>query len=145
MQGMGCKGYQYLFHPTAGQARAFGGVRYVWGCAPALRTEAWFEHHGCVDHAETDRVVSRMKSEQAQLADGSCVPLQHLNADFFAGRAKCPRIRRRHDRQSATCRRGGLRWKEGNRRLARMDAPPGIRVRPTPNRVGGPRRSRKPR
>jgi putative transposase len=140
MQSTGRKAYQYRFYPTEAQARelarTFGCVRYVYNWALALRTEAWFERHERIDYAETDRLLVRMKKdpEKSWLADVSCVPLQqalrHLKAafvNFFAGRAKYPRFKRKHGRQSATYRIGGFRWKNGVLTLAKMDEPLNIR------------------
>ena len=136
MQDMERKAYKYRFYPTEDQsrelARTFGCVRYVYNWALALRTEAWFDRQERIDYAETDRLLVRMtkEPEKSWLAAVSCVPLQqtlrHLNAafvNFFAGRAQYPRFHRKHDRQSATYRIGGFRWKDGALTLAKMDAP----------------------
>ncbi len=99
-------------------------MRYVYNWALALRTEAWFDRHERIDYAETDRLLVRMKREpeKSWLAAVSCVPLQqpwrHLNAAF---------VNRKHDRQSATYRVGGFRWKDGTLTLATMDTPLDIR------------------
>jgi len=134
------RAYRYRFYPTAEQARelarTFGCVRYVYNWALALHTQAWFERRERIDYAETDRMLVRMKREpdKAWLAEVSCVPLQqalrHLNAafvNFFAGRARYPRFKRKHGPQSATYRIGGFRWKDGQLTLAKMQEPLDIR------------------
>ncbi len=142
MQGMERKAYQYRFHPTDDQACergwTVGCVRYVYNGAFTLRTQAWVEHHERIDWAETDRLLVGMKrdAEKSWLAGVSCVPLQsalrHLRAtfvNFFAGRTQYPHFHRKHDRQSATYRIGGFRWKGSDLTLAQMNTPFDIRGR----------------
>jgi len=136
MQGIERQVSQCRIHPTEDRARqrtrTFGCLGYGWNWAPALRTEAWLPRHERIDHAEPDRLLAPGQKEPER-AEGPCVPLQqalgHCNAAFvrfFAGRAKYPSFQRQHDRQSATCRSGGFRWKDGNLTLAQMDARPDL-------------------
>ncbi len=134
------KPHSHRFHPTADQARELarirGCVRHVHNGALTPRAEAWCDRHERIDHAETDRLPARVNKdpEKSWLAEVSRVPLQpalrHLNAacvNSLAGRAKDPRFHHMRDRQAATHRMGGFRWRDERLTPARMDAPLKIR------------------
>ncbi|WP_440098429.1 RNA-guided endonuclease InsQ/TnpB family protein [Streptosporangium sp. H16] len=128
--------YKVRAYPTAEQAamlnRTFGCVRLVWN-----KTLAWRHHRYHVDgaktsYAQTDRYLTDLKRdpEFGFLFDVSSVPLQQTLrhqytafVNFFAGRARYPRFKSRHSKQSATYTRSAFRWKDGRLFLAKLDAP----------------------
>ncbi len=85
-----------------------------------------------MSYAETDRALTVLKRDPglAWLGEVSCVPLQqalrHQHAAFgafFARRARYPRFKSRHGRQSATFTRSAFRMKGTDLWLAKMSDP----------------------
>ncbi|MEU0567461.1 transposase [Nonomuraea sp. NPDC005983] len=128
--------YKVRVYPTPEQAavlnRTFGCVRLVWN-----KTLAWRHHRYRADgaktsYAQSDRYLTELKRdpEFGFLFDVSSVPLQQTLrhqytafVNFFAARARYPRFKSRHGKQSATYTRSAFRWKNGRLFLAKMDAP----------------------
>jgi putative transposase len=108
--------------------RTFGCVRAVWNRTLAERHARWQAERKGLSYAETDRALTVMKTDPdlAFLKEVSSVPLQqalrHQRAAFqafFARRARYPRFKSRHARQSATYTRSAFRMREGQLRLAK--------------------------
>ena len=112
------KAYRYRFYPTVEQEnllrRTMGGARLVYNKALAARTEAWYERQERVGYSQTSSMLTNWKKEEELdfLNEVSCVPLQqglrHLHTaftNFFAGRAKYPNFKKKHNGGSAefTC------------------------------------------
>ena len=142
------RAYRYRFYPTPEQAalliRTFGCVRWVWNRALAERSRAWTQEQKRVTFAETCRMLTQWKAdpETAWLYEVSNVALQqglqHLQAayvNFWGKRAKYPHFKSRHkSRASATFTTSGVRYRDGQVTLAKMDAPLDIRwSRPLPD------------
>jgi putative transposase len=128
--------YRCRAYPDADQQamlnRTFGCVRVAWNRTLAARQARYAAERRSMSYAQTDRALTVMKRdpELAWLGEVSCVPLQqalrHQHAAFqafFARRARYPRFKSRHGRQSATFTRSAFRMKDTGLHLAKMSAP----------------------
>lgn len=126
------KAYRYRFYPTAEQEsllrRTMGCTRLVYNKALAERTEAWYERQERVSYSQTSSMLTSWKQEEDLnfLNEVSCVPLQqglrHLQTaftNFFAGRAKYPNFKKKHQGGSAEFTKSAFRWKDGQVFLAK--------------------------
>jgi putative transposase len=113
-------------------SRTFGCVRVVWNQALAARQARWHSERKGTSYAETDRALTSMKKDPALvfLNEVSSVPLQQALRHqhqafrtFFAGRARYPRFKSRHGRQSAHYTRSAFTVRGGVLRLAKMATP----------------------
>ena len=134
------KAYRYRFYPTTEQEnllrRTMGCARLVYNKALAARTAAWYENQEKVGYSETSSMLTNWKKEAELdfLNEVSCVPLQqglrHLQAafsNFFAGRAKYPNFKKKHNGGSAEFSKSAFRWKDGQVFLAKCNTPLSIR------------------
>jgi len=134
------KAYRYRFYPTAEQEnllrRTMGCARLVYNKALAYRTEAWYERQERVGYSQTSSMLTNWKKEEELdfLNEVSCVPLQqglrHLQTaftNFFAGRAKYPNFKKKHNGGSAEFTKSAFRWKDGQVFLAKCTTPLPIR------------------
>ena len=134
------KAYRYRFYPTSEQEnllrRTMGCARLVYNKALAYRTEAWYERQERVGYSQTSSMLTNWKKEEELdfLNEVSCVPLQqglrHLQTaftNFFAGRAKCPNFKKKHNGGSAEFTKSAFRWKDGQVFLAKCTTPLPIR------------------
>lgn len=125
--------YRCRAYPTPEQAsvlnRTFGCVRLVWNRTLAARHARWHLERRSTSYAETDRALTEMKKlpELAFLGEVSSVPLQQTlrhqhtaMTAFFAKRARYPRYKSRHGRQSASYTRSAFRMRSGRLALGRM-------------------------
>ncbi len=126
------KAYRYRFYPTIEQAnllrRTMGCVRLVYNKALAARTLSWYEHQERVGYSQTSSMLTNWKKEEELdfLNEVSCVPLQqglrHLQtafSNFFAGDAKYPNFKKKHNGGSAEFSKSAFRWKDGQVFLAK--------------------------
>src|SRR5499426_4268887 len=110
---IGQKAYKYRFFPTESQkhqlARTFGCARFVWNQALELRSETYKQTKKSPSYAQTTNALTQWKKEpeKAFLKEVSSVVLQqslrNLDAafqNFFDKRAKYPRFKSKHDKQS---------------------------------------------
>ncbi len=108
------KAYRYRFYPTTEPEkllrRTMGCARLVYNKALAARTIAWYERQEKVGYSQTSSMLTNWKKEEELdfLNEVSCVPLQqglrHLQtafSNFFAGRAKYPNFKKKHNGGSA--------------------------------------------
>jgi len=134
------KAYRYRFYPTTQQEnllrRTMGCTRLVYNKALAARTIAWYEHQEKVGYSQTSSMLTNWKKEEELdfLNEVSCVPLQqglrHLQAafsNFFAGRARYPNFKKKHNGGSAEFSKSAFRWKDGQVFLAKCTTPLPIR------------------
>ena len=134
------KAYRYRFYPTTEQEsllrRTMGCVRLVYNKALAARTEAWYEASERVDYVQTSAMLTSWKKEEDLdfLNEVSSVPLQqglrHLQkafGNFWAGRAKYPNFKKKHNGGSAEFTKAAFRWKNGQVFLAKCIEPLAIR------------------
>ena len=113
-------------------ARTFGCVRIVWNRTLSNRHQLYQAEGKSLSYAASDAALTQMKKdpELAFLNEVSSVPLQqtlrHQHAAFqafFARRARYPRFKSRHGRQSATFTRNAFSMRGGALRLAKMSEP----------------------
>ncbi len=132
---------RYILHHKLRRAenllrRTMGGARLVYNKALAARTEAWYERQDRVGYSQTSSMLTNWKKEEELdfLNEVSCVPLQqglrHLQTgftNFFAGRAKYPNFKKKHNGGSAEFTKSAFRWKNGQVFLAKCTTPLPIR------------------
>lgn len=138
--------FRYRVYPTDEQQqllrRTFGCVRVVWNRALRYRTDAWYERQERVNYNATSSLLTGWKKEPefAWLNEVSAVPLQQCLrhqqtafSNFFEKRARYPRLKSRHGRQSAEFTTSAFRWDGVNLILPKMSEPLPIRwSRPLP-------------
>lgn len=135
------RAFKYRFYPTDEQAaelsRTFGCVRLVYNKALEERTAAWNSERLRMSYGQSStRLTEWKKTEEfAFLCEVSSVPLQqtlrHLQTaftNFFAGRARYPRLKtRKRSRATAEYTRSAFTWRKGHLTLAKMTTPLDIR------------------
>jgi putative transposase len=112
--------------------RTFGCVRVVWNTTLAQRRQLWSTHGRGLSYAASDTALTAMKKDPglAFLNEVSSVPLQQTLRHqhqaftaFFAKRARYPRFKSRHARQSAHYTRSAFTMRGGVVRLAKTGGP----------------------
>ena len=140
------RAYQYRFYPTTEQrqvlVRTFGCCRWVYNQALAKKTTAYREAGQRLSYGDLSALLPLWKAqaETAWLEEVSSVPLQqslrHLNrafVNFFEGRSKFPKFKKKHGPQAATYTTSAFTWKDGQLTLAKMQTPLALRwSRPLP-------------
>ena len=134
------RGFKYRFYPTSAQrlelAQTFGCTRFIYNWALALRTDSYYNQNKSLSYSDTSNALTKLKREpeKSWLKAVSSVPLQqglrHLNTafkNFFAGKTKYPRFKKKAHRQSATYASNAFTWKDGQLTLAKMKQPLKIR------------------
>ena len=113
-------------------ARTFGCVRVVWNRTLAARHARYAVEGKPTSYAQTDAALTAMKKTPGLewLNEVSSVPLQQTLRHqhkafqaFFRWRARYPRFKSRHGRQSATYTRSAFSMRDGVLRLAKTTAP----------------------
>ncbi|MGF1574678.1 MAG: RNA-guided endonuclease InsQ/TnpB family protein [Cyanophyceae cyanobacterium] len=130
------RAYRYRFYPTAEQEsllrRTLGCVRLVFNKALALRTQAWYERQDRVDYVQTSAHLTQWKKQEDLhfLNEVSSVPLQqglrHLQkgfANFFDGRTRYPRFKKKHNGGSAEFTKSAFKYRDGQLFLAKCEQP----------------------
>ncbi|MEV6714150.1 RNA-guided endonuclease TnpB family protein [Lentzea sp. NPDC051208] len=128
--------YKCRAYPTPEQAavfnRTFGCARLVWNKSLSARNERYRAEGAATSYKETDAALTSWKrtEELAFLSEVSCVPLQqtlrHQHTafqNFFTGRARRPRFKSRHGRQSVHYTRSAFRLRNGALTLAKTSSP----------------------
>ena len=126
------KAFKYRFYPTPEQEtllrRTMGCARLVYNKALSVRTEAWYQDKKRIGYIESSAMLTGWKKEGdlSFLNEVSCVPLQqglrHLQTaftNFFAGRAKYPNFKKKHNGGSAEFTKSAFKWKNGQVFLAK--------------------------
>jgi len=134
------KAFKYRFYPTPEQEillrRTMGCARLVYNKALAIRTEAWYERQQRVGYEDTSAMLTQWKKQEDLqfLKEVSSVPLQqglrHLQSaftNFFAGRAKYPNFKKKHNGGKAEFTKAAFRWKDSQAFLAKCAEPLAIR------------------
>jgi len=134
------KAFKYRFYPTSEQEtllrRTMGCARLVYNKALAARTEAWYERQERVGYAETSAMLTQWKKQEDLqfLSEVSCVPVQqglrHLQTaftNFFAGRSKYPKFKKKHHGGNAEFTKSAFKWRDGQVYLAKCAEPLAIR------------------
>ena len=144
------RGFKYRFYPTSAQrlelAQTFGCTRYVYNWALALRTNSYYQDNVSLSYTDTSNALTKLKKdpEKPWLKQVSAVPLQqglrHLNTafiNFFAGRNKYPRFKKKNGKQSAHYAPNAFKWDGTSLTLAKMSQP--LRIRWSRHFEGQPR------
>ncbi|WLT37168.1 transposase [Synechocystis sp. B12] len=134
------KAYRYRFYPIPEQEnllrRTLGCVRLVYNKALHERTQGWYERQEKIGYIQTSSMLTAWKKEEELgfLNEVSCVPLQqglrHLQAgftNFFAGRAKYPNFKKKHQGGSAEFTKSAFKYRDGQIYLAKCSEPLDIR------------------
>jgi putative transposase len=134
------RGFKYRFYPNSAQrlelAQTFGCTRFVYNWALASRTNSYYQDKVSLSYTDTSNALTKLKKdpEKPWLKQVSAVPLQqglrHLNTafgNFFAGRSKYPRFKKKNNRQSAHYAPNAFKWRDGKLTLAKMFQPLKIR------------------
>ena len=134
------RGFKYRFYPNDAQrlelAQTFGCTRFVYNWALALRTNSYYQDNVSLSYTDTSNALTKLKRdpEKSWLKQVSAVPLQqglrHLNTafiNFFAGRNKYPRFKKKNGGQSAHYAPNAFKWQDGKLTLAKMSQPLMIR------------------
>ncbi|MHC5934933.1 RNA-guided endonuclease InsQ/TnpB family protein [Nostoc sp.] len=126
------RSFKYRFYPTSEQETllrmTMGCARLVYNRALAARTEAWYENQKRVGYEKTSTMLTNWKKQDDLqfLNDVSSVPLQqglrHLQtafSNFFAGRAKYPNFKKKHNGGNAEFTKAAFKFKDGQLFLAK--------------------------
>jgi putative transposase len=130
------RGFKYRFYPTDSQrlelAQTFGCARFVYNWALALKTNSYYQDNVSLSYTDTSNALTKLKKdpEKSWLKEVSSVPLQqglrHLNTafqNFFKGKTKYPRFKKKVNRQSAHYAPNAFKWIDGKLTLAKMSQP----------------------
>ncbi len=130
------RGFKYRFYPTSAQrlelAQTFGCSRFVYNWALALRSNSYYQDNVSLSYTDTSNALTKLKKnpEKPWLKQVSSVPLQqglrHLNTafqNFFNGKTKYPRFKKKNNRQSAHYAPNAFKWIDGKLTLAKMSQP----------------------
>ncbi|QUS61040.1 transposase [Synechocystis sp. PCC 7339] len=134
------KSHRYRFYPTPEQEnllrRTLGCVRLVYNKALHERTQGWYERQERIGYNETSLMLTGWKKEEELdfLNEVSSVPLQQglrnlqtAFTNFFAGRAKYPNFKKKHQGGSAEFTKAAFRFRDGQVYLAKCSEPLDIR------------------
>jgi putative transposase len=132
------RAYKERFYPTPEQAellaRSFGCARFVWNDALRLRTDAYYQCGESMSHSALEKRLVTLKAEQPWLAEVSSVILQQTLRDqqqafknFWDKRAKYPRFKSKHRRQSIRLTRAAFRYRDNQLFIAKSKDPLPVR------------------
>jgi putative transposase len=134
------RAYKYRFYPTDDQktllAQTFGCVRFVYNHVLHWRTQAYYENQEKIGYIGANSELSRIKQsgDFPWLSDVSSVPLQqclrHQQTafkNFFEGRARYPKFKKKNNRQSAEFTRSAFKYRDGCIYIAKSKQPLDIR------------------
>ncbi len=134
------RGFRFRFYPTPAQklelAQTFGCGRYIYNWALSLKIAQYEESQKSLSYQELSKELTKLKKdpEKPWLRQVSSVPLQqklrHLDTafkNFFQGKTKYPRFKKKVNRQSATYASNAFKWRDGKLTLAKMKEPLDIR------------------
>jgi putative transposase len=126
------RSFKYRFYPTSEQETllrmTMGCTRLVYNRALAARTEAWYSLQERVGYEKTSTMLTSWKKQEDLqfLNDVSSVPLQqglrHLQtafSNFFAGRAKYPNFKKKHNGGNAEFTKAAFKFRDGQIFLAK--------------------------
>ncbi len=130
------RAYKYRFYPTDEQAHnlacTFGCCRVVYNWALRRRTVAWFQNGQRMSYNDLSQALTELKKQEGTLwlQEVSSVPLQqslrHVEkamVNFFEKRAKYPKYKKKHNKQSATYVNTAFVWNGSSLTLAKQKEP----------------------
>jgi putative transposase len=134
------RAYRYRFYPTDEQKKqlshAFGSSRFVYNHFLKKRTDAYYEKKEKVNYHKTSRLLTELKNDEnyCWLKDVSSVTLQQSLRDldkaftnFFAGKARYPKFKKRNAKQSVRYVKSGFTLTNGILKIAKNKDPLDIR------------------
>jgi putative transposase len=134
------RAYKYRFYPTPEQeqllAQTFGCTRVVYNQILRWRTDAFYNDQQKIGYIQASARLTELKRQPEfhWLNDVSSVPLQqclrHQQTafkNFFEGRAKYPKFKKKHAKQSAEFSSAGFKYRDGKLAIAKCKAPLDIR------------------
>ena len=124
------RAYKERFYPTPEQetllAQSFGCTRFVYNNTLRYRTDAYYKDGKSTPHSEAEKRLVSLKKEFPFLADVSSVILQQTLRDqqeafknFWVGRAKYPKFKKKHSRQSIRLTKAAFSMKNGQLFIAK--------------------------
>jgi putative transposase len=128
------RAYKYRVYPTDEQkhmlACTFGCARVVYNWALRLRTDAFYKENKRLYYKDLSASLPVLKQKYPWLSEVASVPLQqtlrHLDRaflNFFEGRGKYPKFKKKRNRQSATYVGTASKWDGKQLTLAKMTDP----------------------
>jgi len=130
------RAYKYRFYPTEEQAellaQTFGCVRFVYNKILHWRTDAYFQQKEKIGYARACQKLTEIKQsgEFPWLNDVSSVPLQQCLRhqqkafkNFFEGRTRYPKFKKKRSRQSAEFTKSAFRYRDGELYIAKSKDP----------------------
>src|SRR6266446_1038261 len=126
------RAYKYQFYPTDEQKKilacTFGCYRYIYNWGLRKRTDAYCRQGMCLSYEDLSAMLTSLKKQEDHtwLGEVCSVTLQqslrHLDrafVNFFEGRAKYPKFKKKSGRQSATYASNAFTWEHGQLTLAK--------------------------
>lgn len=134
------RSYKYRFYPTDEQkiqlSHAFGCSRFVYNHFLKERTDAYYEKKEKISYHKTSQLLTELKNNENYfwLKDVSSVTLQQSLRDlekaftnFFSGRARYPKFKKRTAKQSVRYVKSGFTFSNGILKIAKNTDPLNIR------------------
>jgi len=141
--------HKYRFYPTTEQvvllSKTFGCVRFVWNNVLSWRSKEYTLNKTKINYSSSSKYLTELKKqpELVWLKEVSSVPLQQslrvqdvAFSNFFSKRAKYPKFKSKHDKQSFRLTNSAFRIKNGLFFIAKSETPLTIKVsRPFPESI----------
>ncbi|AUI88964.1 transposase (plasmid) [Vibrio azureus] len=132
------RAYRYRFYPDNQQAellaKSFGCCRFVWNNSLKYRTDAYYERGESISHSFLEKRLVHLKAEFEWLKEVSSVVFQQALRDqqeafknFWDHRAKYPRFKSKHDKQSIRLTKAAFKYKDGLLFIAKSKQPLNIK------------------
>ena len=132
------RAYKERFYPTKQQAellaKSFGCSRFVWNNSLKYRTDAYYEDGKSITHSVLEKRLVPLKAEFEWLKDVSSVIFQQALRDqqeafknFWEKRAKYPKFKSKHDKQSIRLTKSAFKYHKGQLFIAKSKQPLDIR------------------
>ena len=132
------RAYKERFYPTPEQvlllAQSFGCARFVYNNTLKFRTDVYCNDGKSISHSMVEKRLVLLKAEFPFLSDISSVILQQTLRDqqiafknFWEGRAKYPKFKNKHARQSIRLTKAAFSMKSRQLYIAKSKTPLNIR------------------
>ncbi|ARR50003.1 transposase [Photobacterium damselae subsp. damselae] len=132
------RAYKERFYPNEQQAellaKSFGCCRFVWNNSLKYRTDAYYERGESIAHSVLEKRLVPLKAEFEWLKEVSSVIFQQALRDqqeafknFWDKRAKYPKFKSKHDKQSIRLTKAAFKYKDGLLFIAKSKQPLDIR------------------
>ena len=134
------RAYRYRFYPTKEQktqlSHAFGCSRVVYNRFLRVKTDVYYEKQEKINYHKTSELLTELKKDEDYfwLKDVSSVTLQQSLRDldkaftnFFSGRARYPKFKKKNSKQSVRYVKSGFTFSNGVLKIAKNKDPLNIR------------------